>query len=288
MDFLSGRNVYNTIKRDIKTFVLRHLSKRRHRGTGSTTQTTEHRPRVFVEIGTGHRAEWTYLIRDNWRDLALRKHQTDPLRSLPDPWCAAEGHWHGYLVEAHPGNFSQLVEKTVADPHLRPFLHRLTFINAAISGASGFSTMGIETGALKGLFVNRFALKEAHPFHLGVVKNAVDFGIFTVSLQTLLDALGHEQIDILRMDTEGAEVSIFKTYSFQIKPRMLSVECHSEIGETFVRHILEKQGYQIDVQNAEELRGALKGKRSVEETHLHVNTQIRKKERHKNSCPRRS
>lgn len=265
LDFLSGRDVYNTLKRDIKTRVLRHLSKRRHRGTGSVPQTTEHPPRVFVEIGTGHRAEWTYLVRDDWRDIARSKRQNDPLRSLPDTWCTTQGHWHGYLVEAHPENFSQLVEKTIADKHFRPFLHRLTFINAAISAeTSHFTTMGLETGPLKGLFVNRFALKEAVPFHAGVVENTVDFGIFTVSLQTLLDAIGQEQIDILRMDVEGAEVPIFKTYPFHIKPCLLSVECHSETGETLVRHILEKQGYQMDVENAEELRGALKEKRSVE------------------------
>ena len=165
MDFLSGRDVYNTLKRDIKTRVLRHLSKRRHRGTGSVTQTTEHPPHVFVEIGTGHRAEWTYLVRDDWRDIARSKRQNDPLRSLPDTWCATQGHWHGYLVEAHPENFSQLVEKTIADKHFHPFLHRLTFINAAISAeTSHFTTMGLETGPLKGLFVNRFALKEAALF----------------------------------------------------------------------------------------------------------------------------
>lgn len=264
MDFLSGRDIYNTLKRDIKTRVLRHLSKRRHRGTGSVTQTTEPPPRVFVEIGTGHRAEWTYLVRDDWRDIARGKQRTNRLRALPEPWLSEPGNWHGYLVEGHPGNFSTLVEKTLADKHLCPFLPRLTFINAAISAeTSHFTTMGLETGTLKGLFVNRFALKEAAPFHAGVVENTVDFGVFTVSLQTLLNAIGQEQIDILRMDVEGAEVPIFKTYPFHIKPCLLSVECHSETGKTFVRHILEKQGYQMDVENAEELRGALKEKRSV-------------------------
>ena len=63
---------------------------------------------------------------------------------------------------------------------------------------------------------------------------------------------------ILRMDVEGSEVPILKTYPFHIKPLLLSVEHHSKAGKTLVRHILEKHGYQIDAQNAEELRGCLK------------------------------
>lgn len=158
-------------------------------------------------------------------------------------------------MEAHPGNFSALVEKTVADKKLRPFLHRLTFINTAVSSASHFTTMGMETGTLKGLFVNRFSLSEARPFHPSAVDNTVSFCVFTVSLETLFSAIGHEHIDLLRLDVEGAEVPILEGYPFHIKPRLFSVEHHSKAGETFVRHVLETQGYRIDAQNAEELRG---------------------------------
>lgn len=216
---------------------------------------TESPRRIFVEIGTGHRPEWMYLIQDNWRDIARQKQRTDPLRSLPNAWLAEAGNWHGYLVEAHPSNFSLLVKKTVADKKLRPFLHRLTFINAAISETSHFTAMGIETGMLNGLFANRFTLTEARPFHPSVIDNTVDFGVFTVSLETLLSAIGHEQIDILRMDVEGAEMLILKAYPFQRKPHLLSVEHHSKTGEAFIRHILETQGYQVDAHNVEELRG---------------------------------
>lgn len=210
---------------------------------------------VFVEIGAGHHAEWTYLIRDDWRDITRRKKWTDRLRALPDSWLSETGNWHGYLVEAHPNNFSSLVEKTVADEKLRPFLHRLTFINAAISDTSHFTTMGIETGMLKGLFINRFSLSEARPFHASAVDNTVSFGTFTVSLETLLSAIGHEHIALLRLDVEGAEVPILESYSFGVKPCLLSVEYHSNAGKIFVRRVLETQGYRIDAQNGEELRG---------------------------------
>ena len=46
-----------------------------------------------------------------------------------------------------------------------------------------------------------------------------------------------------------------KAYSFQLKPYLLSVEYHSKTGETFVRHVMETQGHQVDAHNAEELRG---------------------------------
>ena len=255
MESTSNRDVYNRIKKNIKTVILKHLSKIKRRSTMKNMLQTESPTRIFVEIGTGHRPEWMYLIQDNWQDIARQKQRTDPLRSLPDAWLSEAGNWHGYLVEAHPSNFSLLVKKTVADKKLRPFLHRLTFINAAISGSSHFTAMGIETGMFKRLFANRFTLTEARPFHPSVIDNTVDFGVFTVSLETLFSAIGHEQIDILRMDVEGAEMLILKAYSFQRKPTLLSVEHHSKIGETFVRHIMEIQGYQVDAHNVEELRG---------------------------------
>ena len=259
MGFTSGRDVYNKTKREIKTVVLRCLSKIKGGSTRGKICQVEGPTRVFVEIGTGQRAEWTYLIRDDWQDIARSKSRTDRLRALPESWLSEQGSWHGYLVEAHPSNFSALVEKTVADEKLRPFLHRLTFINAAISsGASQFTTMGMEIGVFKGLFVNRYTLRESRSFHPSAVDNTVDFGLFTVSLETLLSAIGHENIDLLRLDIEGAEVPILEAYPFHIKPHFLSIEYHSKAGETLVRHILEEQGYQIDAQNAEELRGRLK------------------------------
>jgi len=254
----SGRDVYNKTKRDIKTVVLRCLSQIKGRSTRRKRHPVEAPRRIFVEIGTGQRAEWTYLIREDWQDIARRKNRTDRLRALPDSWLSEPGNWHGYLVEAHPRNFSALVEKTVADDKLRPFLHRLTFINAAISSTSQWTTMGLETGIFKGFFVNRYTLRESRPFHPSAVDNTVEFGLFTVSLETLLSALGLEQIDLLRLDVEGAEVPILEAYPFHIQPHLLSVEDHSTAGKTRVRHLLEKHGYQIDAQNVEELRGQIK------------------------------
>lgn len=256
MGSTSGRDMYNRIKRDIKTVILKSLSKIKRHSTIENIHQADGPARIFVEIGTGHRAEWTYLIRDDWRDIARRKHRTDRLRALPDSWLSEPGHWHGYLVEAHPGNFCTLVEKTVANKSLRPFLHRLTFINAAISAeTSHFTTMGMETDMFKGLFVNRFTLTEARPFHPSAVNNTVDFAVFTVSLETLFSAIRHKQIDLLRLDVEGAEVPILEVYPFHIKPHLFSIEHHSKTGETFVRRALETQGYRIDAENAEELRG---------------------------------
>ena len=236
----SGRDVYNKTKRDIKTVVLRCLSKIKGRSTSGRIRQVEEPTRVFVEIRTGQRAEWTYLIRDDWRDIARSKSRTDRLRTLPESWLSEQGNWHGYLVEAHASNFSVLVEKTVANKKLRPFLHRLTFINAAISGTSQFTTMGMETDVFKGFFVNRYTLTSARSFHPNAVDNTVDFGLFTVSLEILLSAIGHEHIDLLRLDVEGAEVAVLEAYRFHIKPHFLSIAYHSKSGKTLVRHILEK------------------------------------------------
>ena len=247
--------MYNQIKKEIKTVVLRCIAvgKRSMRRNNVSIE-AKTPPRVFIEIGTGHTAEWTYLIRDNWQDIARRKQRTDPLRSIPEMWLSHSRTWHGYLVEAHPGNFCSLVEKTLADKTLRPFLHRLTFINAAISDASQFSTMGIETGAFKRLFVNRFTLTEAQPFHPRAVNNTTNFQLFTVSLDTLLSALGHPHIDLLRLDVEGAEVPILQSYQWNVQPTILSVEHHCPEGENVIQDIMTQQGYRIDLQNTEELR----------------------------------
>ena len=247
--------MYNQIKREIKTVVLRCIARgKRFIRRNNVIIETKTPPRIFIEIGTGRTAEWTYLIRDNWQDIARRKQRTDLLRSIPEMWLSHSRTWHGYLVEAHPGNFCSLVEKTVADKTLRPFLHRLTFINAAISDASQFSTLGIETGAFKSLFVNRFTLTEAHPYHPKAVNNTTNFRLFTVSLDTLLSALGHPQIDLLRLDVEGAEVPILQSYQWHVKPTILSVEHHSPEGKDIIQDIMTQQNYRIDLQNNEELR----------------------------------
>lgn len=222
-------------------------------------------PRVFVEIGTGHTAEWTYLIRDNWQEIALRKRWTDRLRAIPEMWLSHSKTWHGYLVEAHPSNFCSLVEKTLADKTLRPFLHRLTFINAAISSASQFSTMGMEIGTFKKLFVNRFSLTEAQPFHPRSVNNTLDFRIFTVSLDTLLSVLGHTHIDLLRLDVERAEVPILQAYRWHVKPTLISMEHHSPEGKNIIQGILAQQGYRVDSWNTEELRYVYEKKSSDDE-----------------------
>ncbi len=254
--------MYNHIKKEIKTVVLRGLSKVKQRYSVRQTDVATDNRCIFLEIGTGQKAEWTYLIRDDWRDIARSKHRTDPLRSLPESWLSKEGHWHGYLVEAHPRNFYALVEKTIADKKLRPFLHRLTFINAAISEASVFSTMGMEIGPLSNLFVNRFALEEAKHLHTDMIDNTITFKLFTVSLETLILALNHKPIHLLRLDVEGAEVPILKAYPWHLKPMLLSVEHHCQAGKAFIRHVLETQGYRIDAQNPEELRGVLREKLS--------------------------
>lgn len=256
--------MYNHIKREIKTVVLRCLSKVKQRYPVRQTDASTDNTYIFLEIGTGPKAEWTYLIRDDWRDIARSKHRADPLRSLPESWLSKEGHWHGYLVEAHPRNFCALVEKTIADKKLRPFLHRLTFINAAISEASVFSTMGMETGPLSSLFVNRFALEEVKRLHTDMIDNTVTFKLFTVSLETLISALNHKHIHLLRLDVEGAEVPILKAYPWHLKPMLLSVEHHCQEGKVFIQHVLETQGYRIDAQNPEELRGVLREKLSIE------------------------
>ena len=258
--------MYNHIKREIKTVVLRCIAKAKRQGRRNKVSIDAPAPpRVFVEIGTGHTAEWTYLIRDDWQEVARRKQRTDRLRAIPEMWISQPRTWHGYLVEAHPGNFCSLVEKTVADKTLRPFLHRLTFINAAISGTPQLTTMGMETGPLKGLFVNRFTLAEAEPFHSRAVNNTMDFRLFTVSLDTLLSALGHTHIDLLRLDVEGAEVPILRAYRWHIKPAIFSVEHHCLAGKNFVQELLEHQGYKIESQNAEELRGVHEKKFSENE-----------------------
>lgn len=258
--------MYNHIKRGIKTVVLRCLSKIKRRQPVLQTSADTDNKYIFVEIGTGQKAEWTYLIRDDWREVSHRKQKTEPLRALPPAWTSMQGNWHGYLIEAHPSNFSTLVEKTVTDKKIKPFLHRLTFINAAISEASQLTTMGIETGTLKGLFVNRFTVREALPFHPSAIDNTHEFRLFTVSLETLISELNHKHIHLLRLDVEGAEVPILKEYPWHIKPMFLSVEHHCQEGKAFVRQALETQGYRIDAQNPEELRGVLK---SIEKHKAH-------------------
>lgn len=52
------------------------------------------------------------------------------------------------------------------------------------------------------------------------------------------------QVDYLKLDTEGHELTILKAYSWKIKPTFIKLE-HKHVDDIAVRKILEAQGYTV-------------------------------------------
>ena len=88
--------------------------------------------------------------------------------------------------------------------------------------------MGMEIGPLSNLFVNRFALEETKHLHTDMIDNTVTFKLFTVSLETLISALNHKHIHLLRLDVEGAEVPIFE--GIPLAPKTDAPQCGASLS----------------------------------------------------------
>lgn len=69
-----------------------------------------------------------------------------------------------------------------------------------------------------------------------------------IRLDTLVQSIGVEHIDFLKMDIEGHEADVIDDYSWAIKPRLIKME-HKHIDDQRMRKILEGQGYMVWVES---------------------------------------
>lgn len=65
-----------------------------------------------------------------------------------------------------------------------------------------------------------------------------------MTLDSLIDKYGYTYITYLKIDTEGHELNILESYSWNIKPLIIKVE-HSHINDIYAREFLESKGYLV-------------------------------------------
>lgn len=75
-----------------------------------------------------------------------------------------------------------------------------------------------------------------------------DLWVPAMTLDTFVNNLSLDRIDVLKLDIESDELNVLQSYSFNIKPCYISVECHEQMVEGItndVKNVLESQEYDI-------------------------------------------
>ena len=180
---------------------------------------------VCVQIGLHDMAEYLYLAKPNWRE----KHsEQEGLKQLPaaiaDRWTS----WRYYGVDWDVGSIVKMLEKYGHIPSV-------SWIHAAVVGNQSDKLMKLPSYFIGGHFIG-----------------------FGCSLQRLFCLLYLTEVDVLVMDVEGSEISIFQNYDWVIKPSYISVEVHGDHDnpsitdaaalyhhEAIVDSILSEQGYSL-------------------------------------------
>jgi len=158
--------------------------------------------------------------------------------------------WTGYFIEPVPVHFYSLIKKVNSTTRGKPV--KAYFDNCAISCFDGTGTIryvdpesaewwmkGISHVA--GSNNNAISLNDA-------VKNAKTRTVNDIKfykLDTFLNKYNIERIDIMKIDVEGHELEVLKSYSWRVKPTHLKVE-HTFVGLQPLLDILIPQGYNCE------------------------------------------
>lgn len=153
-----------------------------------------------LKIGLDVGAEYSYLVKDNWKEIAASGEGDEHRIPVFDV-----DRWNYYGVDANPRSIAHCVER------YKDLNERVHFITAAVADASklvGLHLKGPQSGIMNGL--NSRVLTPAY------------------SLDDLLAHLAISSLEILALDVEGSEYMIFEAYSWRIKPVFMDIEVHVE------------------------------------------------------------
>ena len=185
---------------------------------------------VCVQLGLHNTAEFYLLTNYNWID------KIDPndfeLKLIPKYFPDVIS-WSYYGVDYNPCSIARMIQKYPE----RPKAHWICA--AVLSYRKKLASVAWDWDNNKNVWASAITLKEILIFAGG-------------------------SIDILKMDIEGAEIEIFQTYDFQIKPKYLSISLHPAENKKERAHngvhlssILEENGYKVFCRS-DELTGILK------------------------------
>tara|TARA_R110002153_G_scaffold241317_1_gene396271 strand:- start:2295 stop:2849 length:555 start_codon:yes stop_codon:yes gene_type:complete len=158
----------------------------------------------------------------------------------------AQAGWHGLCVEPVPYLYERVKKQYEG--------HKVHVQNNAVSDINGPLEMAVSrdhgwlTGCSHVVSKNHIGYRlSEHP------DRESDFPeVITVQAVTLDHLLSKtpddQQIDFLKVDTEGHELNIFMDYSFRIKPRFIKIE-HKHVDDILLAKKLEENGYLVWVEN---------------------------------------
>lgn len=166
----------------------------------------------------------------------------------------AENGWKGVMIEPVPEIYAEIERKTSG--------LRILPLNIAISDYDGETEFAVprlipgpveEDGWVRGIghvihknnksINNRGLLEDPE----GKVNLSHTIKVTCKKLDTLIEELNIEQIDYLKLDTEGHELNIIESYSWRIRPTFIKLETvHlGAIYKPTLIKILKKQNYII-------------------------------------------
>ena len=154
----------------------------------------------------------------------------------------AKAGWQGISVEPVPYLYDRVKKQYEG--------HTVEVLNCAISDMKGSVKMavGLDEGWLSGcshvISDNHIGYKlSTHPDHENNFKQTITIDCMTLD-ELLISIPSDQQIDLMKIDTEGHELNILMNYSFRIKPRFVKIE-HKHVDDTLLVRKLEENGYMV-------------------------------------------
>jgi len=163
-----------------------------------------------------------------------------------------KGGWEGIMCEPAPQYFNNLSNQA-KDIKNR---ENLSLENIAISDYDGkisfgcvkdMGEPGTKNGWIRGI---SSVLADNHKgermFDIDKNKPLLEkvIDVECMTLDSLIAKYKYKYITYLKVDTEGHELNILESYSWNIKPLMIKVE-HSHIDHIYTREFLESKGYLV-------------------------------------------
>ena len=172
--------------------------------------------RICIQIGLGGTAEYIYLAHPQWRE---RLPKQKPLKRIPDALCDPDDnrYWHYYGID---GSLGSIVFCTARYSFLpRKQKKRVNWICTPIGDSPKFH-------ALTYSHFRNPSEQVSEGFFLGKKRPL----IFGVPFDWILQTLEIQEIDVLAIDIEGFESVLFANYSWEIRPKFITIECHDEFN----------------------------------------------------------
>jgi FkbM family methyltransferase len=157
---------------------------------------------------------------------------------------AEKGGWYGWCVEPIPKHAETLRKEAAGLP--------VGIIECAISDFDGHIEMAVGTGekwaeGASHVISSNHSGRKLLDMPINAVRRQGEIEVKCLTLDTLIDNLGINELDFCKIDVEGHELEVLSKYSWKVKPKVLKVE-HKHLPGGSLDRIIRPQGYTIFVE----------------------------------------